>query len=65
MEKIMKKISPFELTNLMGGYTYSSCAEVQFAANTHHAPSKPSPEELEEEERFWDDWRNEFDRLCK
>ncbi len=60
----MKKISLCELANLVGGYRYSSCAEVQYAAATHHAPSKPSPEEQDAEDEFWDDWYYEFMRLC-
>ena len=60
----MEKISLSELINIMGGYTYSSCAEVQFAADTHRAPSSSAPEVQEAEAKFWEDWANEFKRLC-
>lgn len=64
MNNIMKQLSIWEMTNLLGGYCYSSCAEVQYAAGTHQAPPNPSEAEEEAEEKFWDDWCKEFERLC-
>lgn len=58
----MKKITFLELANLLGGY--SSCADVQYAANTHHAPCNPSKEEMDAEERFWKEWLEAYDSLC-
>lgn len=60
----MKKISISELVNIMGGYSYSSCEEVHYAAVTHRPPSTHTEEEEDAEDDFWDTWYNEYYRLC-
>jgi len=64
-DRIMKQITILELTKLLGGRGVSSCAEVQYMANTHMVPKNPSDEERDAEERFWDNWAELFDRYCK